>query len=143
MLDRVGKLIGGLAVALCVSGCVGGAMGPPRISDDWDMGGQYLEPWLGNALKAAEAHPLGSKDNPVRADMPGGQRAYLSRLRCADNAAPGYRRSGNLGAGVFGSIVDAYDVHCEGAEPVTVVMDMYFRGYTEARAVEGFRIVPP
>jgi hypothetical protein len=52
---------------------------------------------------------------------------------------------GNLGSGVFGSIVDQYDVRCEGAHPprTIIVMDMYFKGYVEARAIDGFEIAPP
>jgi hypothetical protein len=146
MRRRIGMLAGGLAAIALASGCAGGAgpLGPPRASDDVMRGGQYLEPWLGAALKEAERHPLGSKENPVRADMPGGQRAYLSRLRCMNDMAPTWRRVGNLGAGVFGSIVDQYDVRCEGSHPArtVVVMDMYFKGYSESRAIEGFRIAP-
>jgi hypothetical protein len=50
------------------------------VSDQVLKGGQLLQPWLGAALTEAARHPLGSEENPVRADMPGGQRAYLARL---------------------------------------------------------------
>lgn len=75
--------------------------------------------------------------------MPGGQHAYLGRLRCADGAAPRFERNGNLGFGTFGSIVDAYAVRCEGSSPAqaTIIMDMYFPGYVETQPVQGFSIV--
>ena len=43
-------------------------------------------------VAAAEAHPLGTADNPVRVGGPDGEHAYLARLRCADGAAPADRR---------------------------------------------------
>lgn len=145
MRRKVGMIALGLAAALAASACAGGLSGPPQISDDFMKGGQYLEPWLGAALTEAAKHPLGTEKNPVRADMPEGQRAYLSRLRCEDGNAPTYRRVGNLGAGVFGSIVDSYDVRCPGSEPAQtyIVMDMYFSGYVETHPVAGFKIGSP
>ena len=98
---------------------------------------------LDAALKAASAYPLGSRENPVRAAMPAGQRAYLARLRCPDGKTPTYSRAGNLGPGVYGNIVDAYQVECATQDMVTVVMDMYHQGYVEQRAVPGFTIVAP
>ncbi|MFN3669309.1 MAG: hypothetical protein ACK4VY_08385 [Brevundimonas sp.] len=88
--------------------------------------------------------PLGSAQNPVRADMPAGQRAYLSRLRCANGRAPTFDRQGSMGAGPYGSIIDAYAVTCAGSSPATAVvhMDMYHAGHVEAAAVPGFTIVP-
>ena len=134
--------IGVLALAGCAANDVSG---PPRMSDDIMMGGQYEQPWLGKLLKEAAAYPLGSEKNPVRASMPAGQHSYLDRLRCADGKTPVYDRTGNLGAGVYGSIVDAYDVRCTGSSPAQtqVIMDMYFHGYQETLPVPGFRIVPP
>ncbi len=149
MLRQGGRLIAGLLAALCAGACAGGpaagTMGGPQVSDQVLKGGQLLQPWLGAALTEAARHPLGSEENPVRADMPGGQRAYLARLRCTNDAPPTWRRVGNLGSGVFGSIVDQYDVRCEGAHPprTIIVMDMYFKGHVEARAIDGFEIAPP
>ncbi len=149
MRRQGGIMIAGLLAALCVGGCAGGpakgTMGGAQVSEELLKGGQLLQPWLGAALKEAARHKLGSKDNPVRADMPGGQRAYLSRLRCNNDAPPTWRRVGNLGSGVFGSIVDQFDLRCEGADPprTIIVMDMYFEGHVEARAIDGFRIAPP
>jgi len=149
MLRQGGLLIAGLLAALCTGACAGGpaagTTGGSQVSDELLKGGQLLQPWLGAALKEAMRHPLGSKDNTVRADMPGGQRAYLARLRCTNDAPPTWRRVGNLGSGVFGSIVDQYDVRCEGAHPPRsiIVMDMYFKDHVEARPIDGFEIAPP
>lgn len=98
---------------------------------------------LDQALAEAAQHPLGSKENPVRASRPQGQRAYLERLRCADLARPEYERAFNVGLGPFGNIVDAYQVKCSGGDPAeqTIHMDMYHPGYVETEAVAGFGIV--
>lgn len=97
---------------------------------------------LDKAIAQAEAHPLGSKENPVRVDMPRGQFVYLSTLRCADGQPPKFNRAGNYGIGVFGNIIDGYDLRCEGSEPATtkVFMDMYHAGHVETRPVPGFTI---
>lgn len=149
MRGQAGVLIATGLAALCAAGCAAApttaALGAPKVSEEPLRGGQLLQPWLGAAMKEAARHPLGSKENPVRADMPDGERAYLARLRCTNDAPPAWRRVGNLGSGVFGSIVDQYDLRCEGAHPprTIIVMDMYFRGHVEARAIDGFRIAPP
>ena len=83
---------------------------------------------------------LGAKTNPVRCNMPRGERAYLNRLRCADGKAPAYHRIGSFGIGPYGNILDGYNVKCEEKEPVTVFMDMYHE-HVEKEAVPGFTIV--
>lgn len=93
-------------------------------------------------LAAASSEPLGAFENPVRANMPPGQRAYLRRLRCSDGQAPSFEREGNFGSGPYGSIVDGYRVDCGDAEPgeVMVYMDMYHR-HVENEAPPGFTII--
>lgn len=95
------------------------------------------------ALAEAARHPLGSDQNPVRASMPVGQRAYLSRLRCADGTEPLYEREGSFGPGIYENIVDGYAVACSGQEPQRVMMDMYHAGYREDRPLPGFTITAP
>jgi hypothetical protein len=99
---------------------------------------------LEKLIEKAQAHPLGSQENPVRADMPGGQRAYLGRLRCADGNRPTYSRVGSFGAGVYGRIIDGYEVLCKDSAPEKsmIFMDMYHPGHKEAAAVPGFTIIP-
>jgi hypothetical protein len=133
--------------ALALSACASsGAMTESELDfDDLMSGGRLKGAALQSALAAAEKQPLGSEKNPVRAEMPPGQRAYLNRLRCSDGNAPTYSRIGSFGAGAFGSIVDGYDVQCAGSSPAksTIFMDMYFPGHVETRAVDGFTIVAP
>ncbi|MGZ8421236.1 MAG: hypothetical protein ACXWU3_17385, partial [Allosphingosinicella sp.] len=87
--------------------------------------------------------PLGSKQNPVRVEMPAGEQAYLARLRCGDGRAPQFERMGSFGAGVYGNILDGYIVDCGAAPPgkVEIFMDMYHRGHVETQPVPGFTIV--
>jgi hypothetical protein len=95
---------------------------------------------LEEAIAGAEAHPLGSAKNPIRENMPAGQRAYLGRLRCASGEAPVAERAAGAGSvGVYGYIVDRYDVTCPGAAPVQVYIDMYHDG-PEHRPIPGFSI---
>jgi hypothetical protein len=103
--------------------------------ESW-MQGEELEA----ALTEADAYPLGSRENPVRAHRPQGQRAYLGRLRCPGGDAPDFNRSGNLGPGVYGNIVDLYVLTCDDGTTAEVVMDMYHSGHVEERAVPGFTI---
>ena len=91
---------------------------------------------------AINAVPLGSKGNPVRVHTPNGQRTYLARLICPSGSPPAFRRVGNFGLGVYGTIIDGYDVDCAGTKSM-VYMDMYHPDYIEKRAVPGFTIRAP
>ena len=92
-------------------------------------------------VAAADAHPLGTRENPVRVGGPEGERAYLGRLRCPDGAAPriGARREAGIGA--FGSVVAAYELGC-GADTARIVFDMYHEEHVERRAPAGFTLRP-
>lgn len=92
-------------------------------------------------IAAAAAFPLGSAENPVRVGGPEGERAYLSRLRCADGSSPRLGARSDGGVGAFGSLVGAYRLSC-GAATTNVVMDMYHEEHVEDRAPQGFTIVP-
>jgi len=94
------------------------------------------------AVAAAAAYPLGSLQNPIRVGGPQGERAYLSRLRCADGSAPAIGARGSGGVGAFGSITGAFPLDCGGAGPgkMRVVMDMYHSEHREERAPPGLRI---
>jgi hypothetical protein len=96
------------------------------------------------AIEAAQAHPLGTAQNPVRVGGPEGERAYIARLRCADGSPPQVGERGSAGIGAFGTIVDVYPLDCGTAAPgrATVVMDMYHEEHRETRAPGGFTIVP-
>lgn len=127
---KMHKLIAALALACFAASCLSTAAAPGSTA-----GGPFAQ---------ADRYPLGSQQNPVRVNMPPGQRAYLNRLRCSDGAAPTYQRLGNGGVGVFGSIVDIYDVRCANGEPrqSQIWMDMYHPNHREDRAVPGFSITP-
>jgi len=132
-----------LGLAMTLSACAGGGLGG---GDGLDLmsGGAFKGKTLEARLKTAAAAPLGSRENPVRADRPEGQRAYLSRLRCGDGAAPTYERMGSFGPGPFGAIIDGYRVTCVIGElkERQVFMDMYHRGHVELAPVPGYAIVP-
>jgi hypothetical protein len=89
-----------------------------------------------------DKHPLGSQENPVRVGGPGGQRAYLSRLRCEDGRYPEFQRIGSMGVGPWGYIVDGYSVACASGQKATIFMDMYHSRHQEDRTVPGFTIEP-
>lgn len=95
----------------------------------------------GCATGGGAAEPLGTIRNPVQAQSPQGERAYLDRLRCPDGTPPAYERQGSGGPARDGHLVDFYEVTCPGAAPVVVVMDMYHAG-AEDRPPAGFTILP-
>jgi len=92
-------------------------------------------------VAAADAHPLGTRENPVRVGGPDGERAYLARLRCPNGAAPRIGARREVGAGAFGSVVAAYQVICGDAD-TPVVFDMYHEEHVETRAPAGFTLAP-
>jgi hypothetical protein len=98
---------------------------------------------LSAAVAAAAAHPLGSRENPVRVGGPDGERAYIARLRCADGAAPRVGPRGSAGVGAFGTVVDVYPLDCGAAAPgsLDLVLDMYHEEHREDRAPPGFTIL--
>lgn len=89
-----------------------------------------------------DQHPHGSRENPVRVGGPGGERAYLARLRCEDGRYPEFERDGSVGVGPWGYIMDAYSVVCASGQKATVFMDMYHSRHREERTVPGFTIEP-
>ena len=114
------------------------AMLARMLSGQSELSGEALEAKVAQVAR----YPLGSQENPVRASMPQGQRAYLARLRCANLKAPEFSRIGSAGMSPYGNIADAYSVRCPGSEPAstTVYMDMYHAGHAEEAAVPGFGI---
>ena len=97
---------------------------------------------LAAAIVAANAHPLGSRENPVRVGGPDGERAYIARLRCADGNAPRVTNGVEMGVGAFGSIVDGFRLDCGAAQPgqTTLLMDKYHEENREDRAPPGFTL---
>jgi hypothetical protein len=96
---------------------------------------------MSQLIAAAEAHPLGTPENPVRVAGPEGERAYLFRLHCADGAAVRIGMRHEAGIGPYGSVVGAYDIACA-AGASRIVFDMYQEEHQETRAPAGFTLVP-
>jgi hypothetical protein len=92
-------------------------------------------------VAAADAHPLGTRENPVRVGGPEGEHAYLGRLRCADGTQPRIGARREAGVGAFGSVVGAYELAC-GSETRRIVFDMYHEEHVETRAPDGFTLRP-
>ena len=135
------------ALALLAAPAAAQELGERTRSPEAMLGELGLAPGqddLSEAIAAAQAHPLGSMENPVRVGGPTGERAYIARLRCADGTLPRVGRRGSAGVGAFGTIVDAYPLDCGDAAPgrTTLVMDMYHEEHAEDRAPPGFTIVP-
>lgn len=115
----------------------------PTAADFLANMGRVSGPELARRITIASRSPLGTKENPVRVNMPAGQQAYLRRLRCSTGSAPTFNRVGNFGPGVYGSIIDGYNVVCPTGEPKTsmIYMDMYHPENDEKAAPPGFAIV--
>lgn len=97
---------------------------------------------LQQAIAAADRHPLGTAENPVRVGGPEGERAYIARLRCADGTLPKVGQRGSAGVGAFGTIVAVYPLDCGASAPgrIDLIMDMYHSEHVEDRAPAGFAI---
>jgi hypothetical protein len=129
--------------ALARQAPAGGDAATSELEDMLDLtgGGRLKGARLEAAIAKASAYPLGSRENPVRVSMPQGQHAYLRRLRCSNDKAPTFERVGNFGPGVFGSIIDGYQVTCTGDGPpaeTMIYMDMYHPDHDETAAPPGF-----
>ena len=135
-----------IAALALLAACAGGG------ARSWDNGldlalagqSQMSGEKLDRRLRQASGQPLGSQKNPIRAEMPAGERAYLARLRCSNGEPPRFERMGSFGDGPYGNILDGYSVNCGAAAPgqVEVFIDMYHRGHIEQQAVPGFTILP-
>jgi len=91
------------------------------------------------AIAAAEAHPLGTAENPIRVAGPDGALAYLNRLRCPDGRVPRFGPHTEGGVGAYGSVVRAYEVSCAEAAS-RLLFDIYQEEYAETRAPAGFTL---
>ena len=141
--------LGGLLFAAALTACNSVEPNKVKTSDEKSvellMSGRMTGQALDAALKEAQKHPLGSAENPVRADLNIGEHAYLNRLRCSDGVRPTYERPTAPGPGLYGSIVDTYDVLCANGEPkhTVIVMDGFFPGYVEKKPITGYTIETP
>lgn len=108
------------------------------------MGMAPSERQIARAVERARSQPLGTAANPVRVSGPGGERAYIARLRCADGTSPRVGDRHNDGVGAFGTIVDVYPLNCGDAAPgrFRLIMDMYHDDHQENAAPAGFTLTP-
>ena len=83
-----------------------------------------------------EPAPLGSINNPIKCDDPGGEHYYLYRLVDPKGRSIDYSRVGSVG-GPKGGILDLYKVKV-GDDILDIYMDMYHHGYYEEQPVPGF-----
>ena len=135
------------AAAALVLAASAAAQTPPqgqlgaRTTSPAEMLSQIEQDDLAEALAAAAAHPLGTRENPVRVGGPEGERAYIARLRCPGGAEPAVGPRRDAGVGGFGTVVASYALDC-GTTRFDLVMDMYHEEHREERAPAGFAILP-
>ena len=138
-----------IVLALLAAAPAGAQPAPPRLGARTQtpegmaaaMSQVSPEEEMRQLVAAADAHPLGSLENPVRVGGPEGEHAYLGRLRCADGAQPRTGPRREAGVGAFGTVVGAYDLSC-GAQTSRIVFDMYHEEHAETRAPAGFTLRP-
>ncbi|RZJ41579.1 MAG: hypothetical protein EON86_09900 [Brevundimonas sp.] len=130
-----------IAFALLAAGCATRAPEPDLLAE---MFSGVPAARSDRTAAGLTGHPLGSQQNPIRVHFPAGERAYLARLRCADQRAPQVERIGSFGMGPYGMIIDGYDVRCPGSTPATstLYLDMYHPDHVETAAPPGFKIIP-
>lgn len=92
-------------------------------------------------IAAAQAHPLGVAENPIRVAGPDGALAYLARLRCPNGTAPRIGERSDGGVGAYGSVLSAYPVSCDAAAG-RLLFDIYQEENVETRAPAGFTVAP-
>jgi len=99
---------------------------------------------IAQELEAAAAFPVGTLQNPIRVAGPEGERAYLARLRCADNSLPRIGAQKPGGTGAFGNVVDLVSADCGAAAPAhaDILIDVYQEEHVLEAAPPGFRLVP-
>jgi hypothetical protein len=136
-LARMAGLACLIAAAACLAGC---ASDPDPL--DVAFGLAPVKQLSAAQQERMLQYPLGSAENPVRAHMPEGERAYLERLRCADGSRPAFERHGSAGQlSPYDTVMDIYGVTC-GIQRATVFIDMYHPNHVEVAAVPGFTIDP-
>jgi len=136
-------------ILLAATPAFGQQSGQPRLGARTQSPEQLLgemnrlspEEEMRQQVEAADAHPLGTVENPVRVGGPEGEHAYLGRLRCADGSAPQIGTRRDAGVGAFGSVVGAYELAC-GPQVSRIVFDIYHEENVETRAPAGFTLRP-
>ncbi len=115
----------------------------PKATDILASSGPHSD--LAAAAEHADKPPagaLGSRENPIKARGPRGEREFLVRLRCADGKAPAFERLGSSAAQSGDDhILDSYVIRCPAGRPTFVVlMDMY-HDYRETAPLPPFVVL--
>lgn len=88
-----------------------------------------------------KGEPLGSRNNPVRADGRPGEIAYLGRLRCPSGGAPHFHFQRRGPSSPHGNPLDRFTLRCViDNRSFDVFVDRHHEGYVEERAVAGLAI---
>jgi hypothetical protein len=114
----------------------------PKPTDILATSGRHTD--LSAAAAQAGAPPagaLGSREKPIKARGPRGEREFLVRLRCPDSTAPAFERLGSTEPGADDHILDSYIVQCPGKQlSLLLLMDMY-HDYRETEPVPPFTVL--
>jgi hypothetical protein len=98
------------------------------------------------ACQATPSAPVGTLENPVRADAFHGELEYLGRLRCRDGTAPQTQGIARRYSG-SGHLIRAFRVRCIYLnEEHVIFFDPHHPGHVDTRPVPGFALaetVPP
>lgn len=131
------------ALALLLAAPIAAAAATPREMMV-ELGAAPSDEEVASAVARARDEPLGSRTNPVRVSGVEGEHAYMRRLRCSDGNPPRIGDRANIGVGVFGSIVDVWQLDCGDAAPgrFNLALDMYHDNHDETRAPAGFSLEP-
>jgi hypothetical protein len=133
------------AATLLAAPAVGQKLGARTATPDQVLGGEAATDPMAEAeqiASAAAAYPLGSLENPVRVGGPEGARAYIGRLRCANDSRPVVASRSPAGIGPYGTITERYMLDCGDFAPgrAPVHFDFYHEEHVERRAVGHFGI---
>lgn len=139
---RLPRFVPHLAIALVLALPAAATATPRQMMEEMGVAPSLQE--VAQAVERARAHPLGSRENPVRVSGVDGEHAYMHRLRCADGDPPRVGARSNIGVGAFGSIVDLWELDCGAAAPgrFSLALDMYHDNHDETRAPAGLTLVP-
>lgn len=95
---------------------------------------------MARAIAAANAHPLGTLQNPIRVGGPDGARRYVAQLRCADGSTPSVTREIPGSAGAFGTLTTTVTLACRSGANASFAFDFYQEEYSETRPAPGFQL---
>ena len=97
---------------------------------------------MARAIEAANAHPLGTLQNPIRVGGPDDARRYVSTLRCTDGTTPRIAREAPGSIGAFGTLTTMVTLACGSTTNAPLAFDFYQEEYRETRPAPGFQIAP-